>query len=357
MENLRFEKREVLKQKPEDQSKLGFGKIFTDYMLLMNYSGAKGWHDARIVPYGPLSLDPSTTSLHYGQLIFEGMKAYKNKDGKVVMFRPKDNIKRLNRSGDRLCMPPVDVDFTLSAIRELVNIEKDWIPTGEGTSLYIRPFVLATDEFVGVHPSDEYLFITILSPVGPYYKGGVAPIRIFVEDEYARSGPGGTGFTKCAGNYAASLRSQKIANEQGYAQVLWLDGKEHKYIEEIGTTNAFFVIDGEVITPPLDDGTILPGITRDSTIQLLRRLGHTVSERRLAIEELHQAYKNGKLDEAFATGTAAVVSPIGELKWHEENMILSGGKIGPIAQKLYDELTGIQLCKNDDPFNWVYFVD
>ena len=356
MENIRFEKRELLKPKP-DESTLGFGKTFTDYMLLMNYSSKQGWHDARIVPYGPLTLDPSTTSLHYGQLIFEGMKAYKNNDGKVVMFRPKDNLERMSRSGARLCMPPLDVDFTLRAIRELITIEKDWIPTGDATSLYVRPFMMATDEFIGVHPSDEYLFITILSPVGTYYKEGVAPIRIFVEDEYARSGPGGTGFTKCAGNYAASLLSQKNANEQGFAQVLWLDGKEHKYIEEIGTTNAFFVIDGEVITPPLDNGTILPGITRDSTIKLLRSLGHKVSERALSIDELYEAYKNGKLDEAFATGTAAVVSPIGELKWHDESMFLSGGKTGEVAQKLYDELTAIQLCKRDDPFDWVYFVD
>jgi branched-chain amino acid aminotransferase len=325
-------------------------------MLLMDYSGAEGWHDARIVPYGPLSLDPSTTSLHYGQLIFEGLKAYKNKQGEVVMFRPRDNFERMNRSGARLCMPPLDIDFALKAVTELVSLEKDWIPTGEGTSLYIRPFMMATDEFVGVHPSDHYLFITILSPVGTYYKEGVSPIRIFVEDEYARSGPGGTGFTKCAGNYAASLLSQKIANEQGFAQVLWLDGREHKYIEEIGTTNAFFVIGGEVVTPPLTNGTILPGITRDSAIQLLRKQGYTVSEQAIAIEELHSAYKAGRLDEAFATGTAAVVSPIGELKWKDESMFLSGGKTGKVAQALYDELTAIQLGAKDDPFGWVCHV-
>ena len=355
MENLRFEKCCTLKPKPTDEGNLGFGKIFTDYMLMMDHTGQSGWHNARIVPYGPLSLDPATSSLHYGQLIFEGFKAYKNKRGEVVMFRPRDNFERLNRSGARLCMPPIDIDFILKAISELVRLEQDWIPTGAGTSLYIRPFVISADEFLGVNPSDKYLFLTILSPVGNYYKEGMRPVRIYVEDKYARSGPGGTGFSKCAGNYAASLLAQRNAAEKGYTQVLWLDGKERRYIEEIGTSNVFFVIDGEIITPPTGE-TVLAGITRDSSIQLLRSLGYTVSEREITIDEVCEAYRAGKLEEAFATGTAAVVSPIGELAWKDESMQLSGGEIGLVTRTLHDELVGIQRCEKDDPFGWVVRV-
>ena len=351
MDNLRFEKRAALNPKPTDEN-LGFGKIFTDYMFLMDHTGNSGWHDARIAPYGPLSLDPATSSLHYGQLIFEGFKAYRVKNGEIVMFRPRDNLERLNRSGERMCIPPIDVDFTLAAITELVRLERDWVPAWGGTSLYVRPFVLATDEFLGVSPSDKYLFLTILSPVGSYYKEGMSPVRIYVEDKYARSGPGGTGFSKCAGNYAASLIAQRKAAERGFAQVLWLDGKERRYVEEIGTSNVFFVIDGEVITPPTGE-TVLAGITRDSAIQILRKQGFTVTVREITIDEVCGAYSAGKLSEAFATGTAAVVSSIGELVWQDKPMPLSGGKIGNVTQALYDELTGIQRCERDDPFGWV----
>ncbi|MCL2057062.1 MAG: branched-chain amino acid aminotransferase [Oscillospiraceae bacterium] len=355
MENLRFEKRAELKQKPTDESSLGFGKLTTDYMLAINYTGAKGWHDARIVPYGPLSLDPATSSLHYGQLIFEGLKAYKTGGGEIVMFRPRENIKRMNTGLERLCIPTLDEDFTLDAIRELVNTERGWIPSGDGTSLYIRPFILATDPVLGVTASDSYLFLTILSPVGSYYKEGMSPVRIFVEDKYTRAGAGGTGYAKCAGNYAGTMLAQKLAAANGYAQVMWLDGKERRYVEEIGTSNAFFVISGEVITPPTSE-TILAGITRKSSVELLRSLGYTVTERPITTDEVYDAYKAGRLDEAFATGTAAVVSPIGELGWKDEVMKLTGGKIGKVAQTLYDELTGIQLCKKADPFGWVYRV-
>lgn len=348
--------RTELKQKPTDESKLGFGKITTDYMLKIDYSPAEGWHDVRIEPYGPLAMDPANTSLHYGQLIFEGLKAYKDKNGEIVMFRPKDNIKRLNLSASRFCIPEIDVDSTVEAIAQLVKMEEAWIPTGAGTSLYIRPFTIAMDNFLGVHPAADYLFMTILSPVGSYYKEGLSPIGIYVENEYVRSAArGGTGFTKCAGNYAASLIAQGKAAEEGFAQVLWLDSIENKYVEEIGTTNAFFVIDGEVITPSLN-GSILPGITRDSALQLLKHWGIPASERRITIDEVVEAQHSGKLQEMFATGTAAVVSPVGRLRYKGEDMIIGGGKIGEISQKLYDGITGIQHRDLDDPFGWVYPV-
>jgi branched-chain amino acid aminotransferase len=355
MEAIKIERSTALKAKPTDESRLGFGKIFTDHMFAMNYTGEKGWHNPRIVPYGPLSLDPATTCLHYGQLIFEGLKAYRAKDGRIVMFRPEENMKRLNTSNERLVMPPVDVDFMVGAIAKLVDIEKDWIPTSEGTSLYIRPFVLSTDTFLGVHPSDSYLLLVILSPVGPYYAGGLEPVKIYVEQNYVRAVRGGMGFTKAAGNYAVSLVGQVEAAEQGYAQVLWLDGVERKYIEEVGAMNVFFVLGDEIVTPELG-GSILPGITRASVLELLRSWGYKTTERRISIDELAEAYDKGIFIEAFGTGTAAVISPIGEMKWGDKLMKLSGGKIGKLSRKLYDELTGIQLCEREDKFNWVYEV-
>lgn len=355
MESIKFERAAALKPKPADESKLGFGKIFTDHMFIMNYTGEKGWHNARIVPYGPIALDPAATCLHYGQLIFEGLKAYRTKDNRIVMFRPEKNMERLNNSGERLCIPPVDVDFMVSAMAELIRVESDWVPTSKGTSLYIRPFILSDEAFLGVHPSDSYQLLVILSPVGSYYPGGLAPVRIYVEDHYVRAVKGGTGFTKCAGNYAASLRSQVEAEKEGYAQVLWLDGVEHKYVEEVGSMNVFFVLDGEVVTPAIN-GSILPGITRASVLELLRAWGLNVSERKIGIEELAKAYDEGRLKEAFGTGTAAVISPIGELKWGDKVMKLTGGKIGELSQRLYDEITTIQRCEKDDPFNWVYTV-
>ena len=344
-----------LKEKPQDESKLGFGKIFTDHMFVMNYDEGQGWHSPRIVPYGPIELEPSAMCLHYGQEVFEGMKAYKTDDGRVLLFRPEKNMARLNSSNDRLCIPPIDEAFGVEAVKKLVEIEKDWIPKADGASLYIRPFIFATDPQVGVHPAHHLLFMIILSPVGPYYPEGLNPVSIYVENEYVRAVRGGMGYVKTAGNYAASLKAQDEAEKQNYTQVLWLDGVERKYIEEVGTMNVFFVIDGEIITPSLD-GATLPGITRMSSIELLRSWGYKVTERKLSIEEVAAANDAGKLEEAFGTGTAAVISPIGELKWNDKIMTLNGGKIGPISQRLYDQLTGIQRGRLADTLGWTVEV-
>lgn len=343
------------KQKPTDESKLGFGKIFTDHMFVMDYTKGMGWHDARIVPYAPLSLDPSAMIFHYGQGIFEGLKAYKTKDGRVLLFRPQKNIERANISNERLCIPPLDEEFALEALKKLVDVDRDWIPEAPGTSLYIRPFIIATDPYLGVKPADTYMFIIILSPVGAYYPEGLNPVKIYVEDDYVRAVRGGIGFAKTPGNYAASIRSQEKAYELKYTQVLWLDGIERKYIEEVGTMNVFFVIDGEIITPALN-GSILAGVTRDSSIQLLKSWGYQVTERKLAIEEVYEAYQAGKLDEVFGTGTAAVISPVGELNWEGHIMIINNGEIGKISQKLYDAITGIQSGAIPDQMGWTVEV-
>lgn len=355
MEEIRVERSRHPKPKPADEGSLPFGRIFTDHMLIMDYKTGRGWHDPRIVPYGPIPMDPASTCLHYGQLIFEGLKAYRAPDGRVVMFRPDRNMERMNGSCARMCIPPIDAPAAVEAIAKLVSQERDWIPSAAGTSLYIRPFIVATSAFLGVHPADDYLFMTILSPVGPYYKGGLTPVRIYVEDRYVRAVRGGTGSAKCAGNYAASMRSQVEAEEAGYAQVLWLDGVERKYVEEVGAMNVFFVLGDEIVTPALN-GSILPGITRDSAIQVLRGWGLKVSERQLPIGELVEAHKRGSFKEAFGAGTAAVVSPIGELKYGDTVMTLSGGRIGEISQRLYDEITGIQRCEREDKYGWVYEV-
>jgi len=338
------------KQKP-DQNNLGFGRYFTDHMFIMDYSKDKGWHDARIVPYGPLELDPATMVLHYGQAIFEGLKAYSTKDGRILLFRPEKNMERVHKSNDRMCIPPIDVDFGVEAIKTLVSLDKDWIPTAEGTSLYIRPFIIATDPYLGVKSADTYKFIIIMSPSGAYYSTGINPVKIYVENKYVRAVRGGTGFAKTPGNYAASLKAQDIAHDKGYEQVLWLDGIEMKYIEEVGSMNVFFKIDGEVVTPSLD-GSILPGITRDSVIQLLKHWNIPVSERKVGIQELFDAYRDGKLEEAFGTGTAAVISPIGELNWNEHVMVINNGEIGELATKIYNTITGIQSGKIQDEFGW-----
>lgn len=343
------------KPKP-DADKLQFGKLFTDHMFIMNYKEGQGWHDPRIVPYQPLSLDPSCVVFHYGQTVFEGMKAYVTKNGEVQLFRPNKNFERLNRSNDRLVIPQIDEEFALEALKKLVSIDKEWIPTAEGTSLYIRPFVIATQPYLGVAPSSEYMFIIIMSPVGAYYKEGLNPVKIQVEDEYVRTVKGGTGEAKTGGNYAASLKAQEISGEKGYSQVLWLDGKEHKYVEEVGSMNMFFKVDGKVITPALN-GSILQGITRDSIIQLLKYWNIPVEERRISIEEIFEAHANGKLEEAFGTGTAAVISPVGELLWKNEKVILNDGKTGEISKKLYDTLTGIQYGTEPDPFGWTVKVE
>ena len=324
------------KKKPESNA-LGFGKHFTDHMFVMDYSTEKGWYDPRII--------------HYGQAIFEGLKAYKSADGGVLLYRPFENMKRLNRSNDRLCIPQIDVDFAVNAIKELVLLDKDWIPDGDGTSLYIRPFVIGTDNALGVHPSKTYKFIVILSPVGSYYAGGLAPVKIWVESEYVRAVRGGIGYAKTAGNYAASLKAQEVAGEKGYSQVLWLDGVEQKYVEEVGAMNIFFKIGDEVVTPELN-GSILGGITRDSVIEVLKAKGYKVSERRIAIDEVVNAYKEGKLEEIFGTGTAAVISPVGELCYKDVKYAVNNGEIGETTQMIYDTLTGIQWGKIEDTFNW-----
>lgn len=337
------------KPKPADETKLGFGKSFTDHMFLMDYTVGRGWHDPRIAPYGPISLDPSATVFHYGQEVFEGMKAYRDAQGRIRLFRPEENFKRLNQSSDRLCIPRVDEAFCLEALETLLETDRDWIPASEGTSLYIRPFIIGCEPVLGVHPASNYRFLIILSPSGAYYAGGLEPVKIYVEPNYVRAVRGGMGFAKTGGNYAASLRAQEDA--KGYAQVLWLDGVERSYIEEVGSMNVFFVFDDEIVTPQLQ-GSVLPGITRKSCIELMRDWGMTVNERRLSIREVEEKAKSGRLREMFGTGTAAVVSPVGELHYQDESFSVGSGKIGELTQKLYDELTGIQLGKRPDPHNW-----
>jgi len=338
-----------------DFSHLGFGQIFTDHMFIMDYTEGKGWHDPRVVPYGPLSFDPSCMIFHYGQAIFEGLKAYKTDDGRVLLFRPEKNMERTNISNDRLCIPPIDVDFGIEAIKTLVSIDKDWIPHEKETSLYIRPFIIATDPYIGVRPSNTYMFIIILSPSGSYYKEGINPVNIYVEDKYVRAVRGGIGFAKTPGNYAASLKSQMEAKEKGFTQVLWLDGVHRKYIDEVGTMNVFFVIDNEVITPELN-GCILAGITRASTIELLRDKGYKVTEREIAIQEVFGAHAAGKLNEAFGAGTAAVISPIGGLTWGDKSIVINNNEIGKISKLTYDTITGIQSGRLEDKYNWTVEV-
>ncbi|MDO4730913.1 MAG: branched-chain amino acid aminotransferase [Clostridia bacterium] len=340
------------KTKPSDESKLGFGAIFTDHMFIMNYDeDLGGWHDPRIVPYAPIALDPSAMCFHYGQEVFEGLKAYRTQDDRILMFRPEENLKRLNASNERLCIPKIDEQLCLEGLKKLVSIEKDWVPHLDGTSLYLRPFIIATDPHLGVHPAKNLLYVVICSPVGAYYAEGLNPVKIYVETNYVRAVRGGMGFAKTGGNYAASLKAQDEANSLNYSQVLWLDGVHRKYIEEVGAMNIFFVTDDEIITPKLE-GSILPGITRKSSIELLRSMGYNVSERRLSIDEVCDLYDKGKLKEVFGTGTAAVVSPVGELKYDDKIMVINNSLIGDISQKLYDTLTGIQWGKISDNFNW-----
>ncbi|MBQ7597766.1 MAG: branched-chain amino acid aminotransferase [Clostridia bacterium] len=339
------------KQKPAPGQPLGFGKIFTDHMFVMNYTEGKGWHDARIVPYQNLSLAPSAMVFHYGQEMFEGLKAYKGEDGSVYLFRPDMNAKRANNSNKRLVIPELPVEDFVDAVKAVVDVDRDWIPTDPGTSLYIRPFIIATDEFLGVAPSKTYLFIVILSPSGAYYESGLEPVGIWIEDEYVRAVRGGMGFTKTGGNYAASLIAQVKAHDDGYSQVLWLDGVERKYIEEVGAMNIMFKINGKVVTPMLN-GSILPGVTRDSILTVCRDWGYEVEERRISVDELVAAAKDGSLEEVWGTGTAAVVSPVNKLRYEDEVMNIGDGSIGELTQKLYDELTGIQWGKREDTRGW-----
>lgn len=342
------------KPKP-DPSKLEFGKVFTDHMFMMDYTVENGWHNAQILPYQPITLDPASVIFHYGQAVFEGMKAYLTAEDKVLLFRPEKNMERLNKSNDRLCIPEIDEEFALDALKQLINVDREWIPTGEGTSLYIRPFVISTQPFLGVAASISYKFMIILSPVGSYYKEGVKPVKIFVENEYVRAVAGGTGSAKTAGNYASSLKAQQIATQKGYSQVLWLDGVEKKYIEEVGAMNVFFKIGDEVVTPVLN-GSILEGVTRRSVLDLLKHWNVPVVERKISVEEIFEASKNGELKEAFGTGTAAVISPIGEFLWNETSITLNNGETGVLAKKIYDTLTNIQNGREEDPFGWTVEV-
>lgn len=343
---------ETFKPKTKDESKLTFGKQFSDRMFVMEYDRGQGWHSARIQPYGPFSLDPAAMVLHYSQEIFEGLKAYRHLDGKISLFRPADNIERFNRSAARMCMPEVDEIFFLEALKELIRLEEDWVPSSEGTSLYIRPTMIANEPMLGVRPADQYLCYIILSPVGAYYKGGIAPVKIWISDHYVRASEGGTGEAKTGGNYAASLYASKLAADKGCDQVLWLDAREKKYVEEVGSMNMIFLYDDKIVTSPLQ-GTVLDGITRRSVLSLVREVGLEVEERALTVDEVLDGVETGRLKEAFGAGTAVVISPVSQFTYKDRTVVLNGGQTGELTQKLYDTLTGIQYGKLPDTHGWV----
>ena len=331
---------------------LPFGIYRTDHMFCMDYKEGIGWHNPRIKPYDFFRLDPAASGLHYGQAIFEGLKAYRGSDGRIRLFRAIENMKRLNRSAWRMCMPQVKPETLLEALRQLVRIEERWVPDKKGTSLYIRPFMIATEPFLGVRPAKEYLLSIILSPVGAYYPEGFNPVKIYVTDKYVRAAKGGVGEAKAAGNYAASLMASEEAKEKGFTQVLWLDAAEHRYVEEVGTMNIFFKFEHELVTPALS-GSILPGVTRDSVIRLARDWGLQVEERPITIDEVLEEAQRGGLKECFGTGTAAVISPVGSLYYKGKTYPINGEKTGPLAQRLFDEITGIQYGERPDPYGWV----
>ena len=351
MQTIRIERTTCPKEKPGKENPLTFGTIFTDHMFEVDYEEGKGWYDPRIVPYHKLELEPSAMVFHYGQEMFEGLKAYKTEDGRILLFRPDKNIERANRSNQRLCIPKIPEDLFLEALKMVVSVDQDWIPTKPGTSLYIRPFVIATDPFLGVRPSHTYKFMIILSPVGAYYASGLDPVKIWIEDSYVRAVKGGIGEAKTGGNYVASLAAQMKAHDEGYSQVLWLDGVHRKYIEEVGAMNIFFKINGTVITPELN-GSILPGVTRDSVLSLCREWNIPVEERKISVDEVVEAARSGNLEECFGTGTAAVVSPVGELRFEDDRMPIGEETIGDLTQKLYDTITGIQLGELNGPAGW-----
>ncbi|TWT00500.1 branched-chain amino acid aminotransferase [Planomicrobium sp. CPCC 101079] len=339
------------KEKPS-QDQVPFGTIFTDHMFMMDYNSEEGWYDPRIVPYAPISLDPAAMIFHYGQTVFEGLKAYRAEDGRILLFRPEKNFERLNLSSDRLSIPPVDEEQMLEYLMKLLDIEKDWVPSTEGTSLYIRPFIISTEPNLAVGPSRTYTFMIILSPVGSYFPGGIRPVTIHVEEQFTRAAKGGTGMAKTAGNYSSGYQAQANAKKEGNADVLWLDGAEKKYIEEVGSMNIFFKINGEIVTPALT-GSILKGITRMSIIEMLKSWDMPVVERRISIEEVYKAFLDGAIEEVFGTGTAAIISPVGELNWQGRKMVINNSEIGEVSQKLYDTITGIQRGKLEDPFGWM----
>lgn len=343
-----------LKNHPED-SALGFGTFFTDHMFNMDYNQEEGWHNPRIEPYAPLIMEPSTMVLHYGQAIFEGLKAYKTDSGEIQLFRPKDNFNRFNKSANMLCIPELDEEFVLDALMQLLNIEKDWVPGEPGTSLYIRPTIIATDPYIGLRSSHTYRFFIILSPVGAYYPEGFNPVKIWVTTDYVRAVRGGVGQAKTAGNYAASLYATDLANKDGYTQVMWLDGVDLEYVEEVGSMNIFFLIGDELITPELNR-SILSGITRDSVLKLAQSWGVKIAERRISIHEIYEAHTKGTLKEVFGSGTAAVISPVGMIKFDGREITIGDGKVGPFAAKLFNELMDIQYGKTEDQFNWTRTV-
>ena len=355
MIDIKIEESNNKKAKPDPNEDISFGTIFTDHMFVMDYEESKGWINPRIVEYRDFSISPAALVFHYGQTMFEGMKAYKTDDGRTVLFRPQKNIERANNSNKRLCIPEIPEEDFLQAIMELVKIDEEWIPTKKGSSLYIRPFIIATEPTLNVKPASQYKFMIILSPVGAYYKEGLNPVKIWIEDEYVRAVRGGIGEAKTGGNYAASMLSQEKAHEAGYSQVLWLDGVEHKYIEEVGAMNIFFIINGKIVTPMLN-GSILPGVTRNSVIELCKDWGYEVEERKVSADEIYEAAKNNTLEEVFGSGTAAVISPVGTLKFGDEVFEINNNNIGDISQKIYDTITGIQTGKEKDKFNWVVQV-
>lgn len=344
------------KKKDKPEGPLGFGQYFTDHMFMMDYEEGKGWYNARIIPYGPIPMSPASSALHYGAEIFEGMKAYHTKEGKIQLFRPYENAKRMNSSAERLCLPQLPEEDFVQAVTTLINLDRDWVPTQPGTSLYVRPFMIGDDHTLGVHGVHHAIFMVILSPVGSYYKEGLNPVSIVIEKDDVRvAGKGGTGYTKCGGNYAASTRAGKKAEQKGYSQVLWLDAVERKYIEEVGSMNVMFKINGEIVTPALV-GSILPGITRKSCIQILKDKGYTVNERRISVDELMEALEKGTLEEAWGTGTAAVISPIGKFVVNDKEYVVNNQQIGKVSQMLYDEITGIQSGKLADTREWTLEV-
>ena len=350
---IKYELTKNPKQKPEGP--LGFGHIFSDHMFVMDYKTGEGWHNARIVPYAPLNLEPSALVFHYAQECFEGLKAYRTEGGSIQLFRPEKNALRMQSTHKRLCIPEIPVEDFVEAVKALVAVDADWVPSEPDTSLYIRPFTIATEPVLGVKAADEYKFMIICSPSGAYYAEGMNPVKIYVEDEYVRATPGGTGYIKCGGNYAASIAAGEKAHDLGYSQVLWLDGVEKKYVEEVGSMNIMFKINGEIYTAPTV-GTVLPGITRMSCIELLKDWGYKVNETRFSIDDVMNAAREGKLEEVFGTGTAAVISPVGGLTYKDETVTINGGKTGELTQKLYDTLTGIQFGKIKDDMGWIVKV-
>ena len=351
---IRADGTDLAKARATLEKELGFGKYFADRMFRMKYTADKGWHDPEITAYGPLQMDPAAMVLHYGQEIFEGQKAYKWDDGRIAMFRPDANAARMNRSAQRLCMPPIPLEDQIEAITTLVSQLDAWIPRSP-SSLYVRPTMIASEPALGVRPANEYLYFIICSPVGPYFPKGFAPVRVKAEPAYVRAVEGGTGDAKCGGNYATSLLAQSIAKGEGFEGVLWLDAKEHRFVEEIGAMNIFFIIEGKLVTSPLH-GSILPGITRDSIINLARDEGMVVDERFLSIQEVTQGIEQGKVTEAFGAGTAAVITPVGTVGWGGADYVISGAAVGPITKRFYKTLTDYQYGKVQDPYGWIHTV-